>query len=446
MVLNAPGAPEVARVGSIVEAGIERIAHGGEGVAHVEGLVVFVPWTAAGDRVRVEVVERRPRWARARLLDIVEPAALRIVPGCPTFEVCGGCRLQHLRAEDQRAAKSRAVEDALARIARIELPEPVACLPAAESWSYRQRATFTWRWDGEVLALGFHAAALPRREAPPGEIVDIARCPIFAVEGNRALPALREALATELAGSPPVEGRLVVRALPEGVQAGIFAGDPALAERFARSSALRARIETTWGTWWPGGPPVLARGAPRIPQRLAYRGLRLRVGFDSFLQADLEGAHHLYDAVLEALRPAAGERIVDGYAGVGVVACHLAAIGARVTAVESHPGAAADLRANAASVAGGNVHVLELPAERVDWRRPRPDTILVNPPRAGCAPTVLGGITRSPARRLVIVSCEPATLARDVKRLGGAWRLVGVRAFDLFPQTAHVEIVASLER
>jgi 23S rRNA (uracil1939-C5)-methyltransferase len=117
-----------------------------------------------------------------------------------------------------------------------------------------------------------------------------------------------------------------------------------------------------------------------------------------------------------------------------------------VTAVEAYSGAAADLRANTAAISGATVHVLELPAERVDWTRPRPDAILLNPPRTGCPQRVLEGVTRSPARRLVYVSCEPTTLARDVYRLGAAWRLESVRAFDLFPQTAHVETVVRLER
>jgi 23S rRNA (uracil1939-C5)-methyltransferase len=117
-----------------------------------------------------------------------------------------------------------------------------------------------------------------------------------------------------------------------------------------------------------------------------------------------------------------------------------------VTAVESHPGAASDLRANAAAAGGEPVHVLELPAERVDWRRPRPDAVVVNPPRTGCANAVIDSIARSTASRLVYISCDPTTLARDIRRLGDGWRLDSIRAFDLFPQTAHVETVSVLLR
>jgi 23S rRNA (uracil1939-C5)-methyltransferase len=433
-------------VGATLEVVVERLAHGGEGVAHADGLVVFVPWTAPGDRAHVEVVERHPRWARARLLAIVEPSPRRIAAPCPVFETCGGCQLQHLSIEDQRAFKALVVADALTRIGGVEGLDPVVCLPAAEPWRYRQRASFTWRWSGRRLELGYRAAALPRGAAERHEIVAIAACPIFDPIGNQVLAPLGEGLRAGLEGRPAAHGRLVVRALePALVQAGVFAADVEEARRLAETCTAASRIPVTWGRWTPGGPPVLAPGAPRLTARIAYRGLVLRVGLDSFLQSDLGAAERLYDAVLEELEIAPGEAAVDGYAGIGVVACQLGAGGVRVTAVEAHPGAAADLRANAAA-SGGEIHVLELPAQRVDWGRPRPAAIVINPPRAGCPPVVLEGVTRSTARRLVYVSCEPATLARDVRRLAAAWRVTRLRAYDLFPQTAQVETVARLDR
>ncbi|MFN2422123.1 MAG: class I SAM-dependent RNA methyltransferase, partial [Gemmatimonadota bacterium] len=174
-------------IGAVFEAEIERVAHGGEGVAHLEGLVVFVPWTAPGDVVRGEIVELRARWARARLVEGLEPAPRRVAPGCPVFTTCGGCQLQQLSPDDQRAVKAQAVADALARIARVEPPASIECRPAAEPWHYRQRATFTWRWDGQRLGLGFHAAALPHGTVSPRDLVDVHACPIFAEAGNSRL-------------------------------------------------------------------------------------------------------------------------------------------------------------------------------------------------------------------------------------------------------------------
>lgn len=428
-------------VGDEIAATVERLAYGGDGVGRVAGLVVFIPWTAPGERVRARIVERHSRWARARLAEVLAPGPDRVEPGCPVYGTCGGCQLQHLAAAAQLAAKARAVADAFDRIARRKPPGGVACETAARWWHYRQRAVLTWRWSAGGLSVGFHAAADPDR------VVPIAACPILAEAANARLSAfvraLEETLADE-AGS--LEGRLAVRALPGNVQGGVFAPEPALARRLAEACGRIARVPVTWGRWSPDDPRLeLAAAAPRLTIRLPYRGLNLRVGFDSFLQVDLDAAEALYDAALEGLAATAGQRVIDGYAGVGVLACQLAGRGVTVTAVESHPGAASDLRANAAAT-GGEVHVLELPAERIDWRRPRPDAVVLNPPRGGCPPAVLASIARSPARRLVYIACDPTTLARDVRRLGPGWRLDGVRAFDLYPQTAHVETVARLSR
>lgn len=432
-------APEA---GETVEATVERMAYGGDGVARADGLVVFVPWTAPGDRVRATLVERKPSWARGRLEEVLEPGPERVHPGCPVFGVCGGCQVQHLAPGAQRAAKARAVADAFERIARRALdPEP-DCEPVAGPWHYRQRAVLTWRRTDEGLALGFHAAG------DPAGIVPIHACPILAEPANVALGPLTEGIALGLEPGDPAEGRLMVRALPgHPVQAGVFAPDPEVARRLAGLAAAQAGVAVTWGAWDAGGGPLaLAKGAPRLEATLEYRGLSLRVGFDSFLQADLGAAAALYDAAVEALDAKPGERVIDGYAGIGVVAARLAAEGVAVTAVESHPGAASDLRANTARAGETPVHVLEIPAERMDWTKPKPHAVIVNPPRAGCPEPTLDSIRRSSADRLVYVSCDPTTLARDVRRLGERWEIDGVRVFDLFPQTAHVETVARLVR
>ncbi|HET6639514.1 MAG TPA: class I SAM-dependent RNA methyltransferase [Gemmatimonadota bacterium] len=430
--------------GDAVEIDVERIAYGGDGVGRADGLVVFVPWTAPGERVRARIVERHSRYARARLEGVLAAVGTRVEPGCPVFGICGGCQLQHLDRESQLESKARAVADAFERIGGMALSAPPGCEPAAQPWHYRRRATFTWRrWKGGS-ALGFHAAE------DPSAIVDVEACPIFAEAGNVALAGLRDALASAPLpdGDVPEEARVAVRALPgQDVQAGFFCDSAERARELARHCAARTGLATTWGARGTVAAPfALAAGAPRLATRIEIGGLRLRVGFDSFLQADPVAAARLYDAVDAGLAARPGERVVDGYAGVGALTCRLSLAGVRVTAVEAHSGAASDLRANAAAMGGEPVHVLELPAERVDWRRPRPDGVVLNPPRSGCAPAVLDSITRSSARRIVYVSCDPTTLARDVRRLGGAWRLDSIRAFDLFPQTAHVETVVSLSR
>jgi len=431
-----------------VEATVQRLAYGGEGVTHVDGLVVFVPWTVPGERVRATVVERHPRYARARLDAVLEPSAARIGPRCPVFGSCGGCQLQHLTVAAQREAKAQAVVDAMERIGGQQGLGGLVCEPAANGWGYRKRAVVSWQWTGDELHFGYHHAN------EPGRIISIGGCPIVADQIDVQLTRLRGALELALRNgavafdSGILEGRLALRCLPSGqVQAGLFVDQSHPARHLARAFSDNADIETTWGRWRTESSLTLATDAPRLTSRFQYRGLDLRIGFDSFIQADLSGAERLYDAVIEAVGPVTGKRVIDAYAGVGVVACQLAAAGARVTAIEAHSGTASDLRANAYSnVATGSVHVLELPADRMQWGRPRPEIVVLNPPRGGCPRRVLSGISDSPARRLVYVACDPATLARDVHRLSTGWQLESLRAFDLFPQTAHVETVAVLSR
>ena len=423
-----------------VQAEIESLAHGGDGVAHVDGRVVFVPGAAPGDTVLARIVEDHPRWARARLEEILSPSPERIEPRCPIHAECGGCGLQHVSSLVQRRAKAVAVTDLLERVGGRRPPAAIVCEPAPREWAYRQRAVLSWRRSEEGVVVGFH------RAGDPVAVVDVPACPVLDERIAARLPGVRSALEGALGdeGQAASEGRLALRALPgHGVDGGVFTADPVTAGRIARTLAA-AGLPTTWGRWARAGLR-LADGAPRREVGLVYRDLNLRVGFDSFLQADLEAAAALYEAAFEMLGAAPGETVIDAYAGIGVLACELARSGARVTAVESHPGAASDLRANVAG-AGGDVHVLEITADRLDWRRPQPDAIVVNPPRGGCARRVVEGIARSGARRLVYVACDPATLARDVHRLGTEWRLDRVRAFDLFPQTAHVETVLALTR
>lgn len=424
----------------IVQAEVEKLAHGGEGIAHVDGRVVFVPGAAPGDQVLARIVEDHPRWARARLERVLRPSPDRVEPRCPLHEECGGCGLQHVPSAVQRRAKARAVADLLERVGRRRPPAPIVCEPPPRDWAYRQRAVLSWRRSGERVVVGFH------RAGDPVALVDVPACPVLdgriAARLGEARSLLLDALGDE--GKSADEGRLALRALPgHPVDAGVFAADPETARRLARALDCGG-LPTTWGRWDRAGL-TLAGGAPRRELRLAYRGLNLRVGFDSFLQADLDAADALYQAALEMLDPVPGEAAIDAYAGIGIMAAQLARSGVRVTAVESHPGAASDLRANVAWAAG-QVHVLEIEADRLNWRRPRPDAIVVNPPRGGCSRRVIEGISRSGARRVVYVACDPATLARDVRRLGDGWRLDRVRTFDLFPQTAHVETVLRVSR
>lgn len=402
---------------------VETIAAGGDGVARsADGRTLFVPRTAPGETVEVGFIAApSARFARAELLRIVEPSDARMEAPCPHYDRdgCGGCQLQHLTLPAQRAAKARIVVDALARIGKreIALPEVVA---SPEPWHYRRKATFTLRGPRG----GFHALGEPDR------IIDIEECPITAPDVVAVLRAVRAAHALL---PPDREWRVSARQLTGGgiglVIEGGTAGQWTAVDRF---TALLREVIAIW--WRP-------REARRAQLVLDRRTSPTGDAAPAFAQVNAALAVQMEDDVVARLALVAPARVIDAYAGVGGVARRLAATGVEVVAIERDADACAIARVDAPpglSVQEGAVE------ERLAGVLPA-DAILVNPPRTGLAAEVppLLDAAAATARCLVYVSCDPATLARDLARLP-RWAVSAVRCYDLFPQTAHVESVVTL--
>jgi 23S rRNA (uracil1939-C5)-methyltransferase len=376
---------------------IERLAAGGEGVGRApDGRVVFVPYTAPGDRVRVRIVESRPRFARAHVQELIAPGAARTDPVCPVFGSCGGCAWQHVAYEAQLAAKQDLVADAIRRIAGLALPDAgVDIVPSPTPYGWRGRTRV--------------AAARGRvgyRRARSHALQPVTRCPVLVPELDAALHAL--------AADPPQDGELEL----------------AIGDGGAPRTAPLARD----GRAAPG---------PRIA--LAAGGDRLEISPGVFFQAHagLRGA--LREAALDAA--GTGALAADAFAGAGFFTLGLARRFERVLAVESEPAAAADLRRNAAAIGLANVEVLASRVEASLARLRRAEVVLLDPPRTGLPRGFAAGLAAGETQRVVYVSCEPSTLARDLAALAaGGLTLSRVTAFDLFPQTPHVEAIAALER
>lgn len=425
--------PEGERRVSPVRVRIDSIAAGGEGVGRLpDGRVVFVHRTAPGDLAEVALTQTHPRWTRGRLLRVLEPSPERREPPCPFYAECGGCTLEHLTYPAQLRAKGRIVADALTRIGGVAV-EPPEVVPSPAEHRYRNRVSFALRREahGRVVA-GFHALGNPEA------IVDLdGRCLLPEEPISRGWDAIRAAWGPDARLLPSGERlRLTLRASASGevsllVEGGFSPGRP---------RELLAAVPGLTAVWHRPGKssPELVAGAPGLPETWGDETLELSGG--AFLQVNRGAAALLEAHVAEVCGEVAGARVVDAYCGVGLHARRLARAGARVVGIELDPEAVAEAR----RAAPEGTEFREGPVEALIAAELPADLVILNPPRAGVAPEVADALAAARPRRIVYVSCNPATLARDLRRLGEGFRVESVRSFDLFPQTAHVETVVAL--
>lgn len=415
-----------------VQVRIDSIAAGGEGVGRLpDGRVVFAHRTAPGDLAELVLHEEHPRWTRGRLATVLEPSSERRPAPCQFYASCGGCTVEHLTYPAQLRAKGRIVADALNRIGGQDVSPPEV-VPSPKQHRYRNRVSFAMRRlaDGRVVA-GFHAIGDPHR------IVEIdGHCLLMEEPIGHVWDSLRRHWgpgAGRLPGGPRL--RLTLRATAGGevsllVEGGSSGGKP---------EELMAAVPGLVAVWHQpsGASPGLVAGTPGLPESWGDETLELSGA--AFLQVNRGAAALLEAHVFEAAGNVAGLRIVDAYCGVGLHARRFARAGASVVGLELDREAVAEARRAAPAGAwfeAGSVELLlphHLPA----------DLVILNPPRAGVAAEVAAALQESPPGKVIYISCNPATLARDLKRMH-ALRVTELRAFDLFPQTAHVETVVVL--
>ncbi len=363
----------------------DRMVHGGDAFGRHQGQAVFVAGAIAGERVRARIVARRRGYLRAEVVAVEEESGARTTPPCPAFPACGGCQWQHIDYPAQLRFKRQVVVDQLRRIGHLPEAEPLVRETVASpvAWGYRNNCRFHRVGDG----WGFRS--------PGGErLVPIKGCGL-------AMAPIADWLAS-MQGQP---------------------GPPQIAVR-----CLGGELATSQ--------------APR-PLFAEVAGARLRVSPGSFFQVNTPLLPTLVEMVVERIAPAGGERVVDAYGGVGLFGRLLAERAAEVVVVETGPAAVADARVNLGSLAGAEV--VEGRAEAVVGSLSgRIDAAVIDPPRAGCAPPLLEALASRRVSRLVYVSCDPATLARDAARLTDlGYRLKALQPVDLFPQTFHVESVST---
>jgi len=448
------------RPGEELELSVDSLAYGGNGVARREGFVVFVRGGLPGDRVRARVRTVKRGFAEATCEAVLEPSPARVPAPCRHFGVCGGCRFQDLDYAAQAAAKEQQVRDALTRIGGISEPPLEPIVPAASLFAYRNKLEYAFAAGPEGVELGFH------RAGRWDEVVGIDECLLTTDLGNAVRLAVRD-WAREEALEPydqaTGEGYLRHLVYREGRRTGqvLVVLVTAPGERFETGylvDVLRRFPEVRSVHWAVNDgpaertnlPTTLLWGEEAIEERIL--GLRFRLRPGAFLQTNTEMAERLYALARDFAGLSGVERVFDLYCGTGTIGLALAAQAREVWGLEISGEAVACAIENAelngianARFFAGNVgqSLQELVAEAGP-----PDVVVVDPPRAGLAGRALRRAGGLGAPRIVYVSCNPTTLASDLKVLGEehGYELVRCRPVDMFPHTPHVESVALLER
>jgi 23S rRNA (uracil1939-C5)-methyltransferase len=443
-----------------LELHVDSLAYGGNGVARLNGFVVFVRRGLPGDTVRARVTKVKRSHAEAIAVEVVEPSAERVDAPCAHYPACGGCRFQDLAYDAQIGAKQEQVREALRRIGGIAEPPVEPILPAESQFFYRNKLEYSFTATPEGPALGFH------RAGRWDEVLEIEKCWLTTDLGNAIRGAVRDwAREERLEAYDQAEHsgylrHLVVR---EGRNTGqvLIQLVTAAGERFDRDQFVEVlrRFSEVRSIHWAVNetpaevtnlPTTLLWGDDAIEEELC--GLRFRVRPNAFLQTNTAMAERLYALAGEFAGLSGGETVYDLYCGIGTIGLTLASRALTVWGVEvSEESVACALEnaelngiTNAAFFAGEAADSLAELSERAG----KPDVVVVDPPRAGLSNKAVRRVGRLEAPKIIYVSCNPTTLAGNVKELAASWgyRLERVRPVDMFPHTPHVESVSLLTK
>jgi 23S rRNA (uracil1939-C5)-methyltransferase len=453
---------------------ITDIGSEGNAIARVDDMVIFVPGMIPGDVVDIMVKRKKRRYMEGVTVAVTIPSPDRITPPCRHFGICGGCRWQHLPYEKQLFYKEKQVRDNLTRIGHLKIPDINPIIGSDKIYGYRNKVEFTFsekRWitneeaaSGKELmnmpALGFHIPGIFDK------VLDISECLLMSDPSDRIRNEVRRyALENRLSFYDFKEHKgflrnMIIRYTTTGeVMIILVTTDHDSAAREHLLNHLRNSFPEINSLWYIINTkrndsladlmPVHFSGSQHITEEM--KGLKFRVGPKSFYQTNSRQAERLYGVVKDFAHLSGSENVYDLYTGTGAIACYLASCAGRVTGIEYIEEAVSDARENALHNDIGNAvfiagDIKDVFNETLFSERGRPDVIVTDPPRAGMHGDVTAAILRSGADRIVYVSCNPATQARDLDLLSRVYDVMSVQPVDMFPQTFHVENVALLKK
>ena len=434
----------------------------GEGIARhgKDGFVIFIPGALPEERVSVRILQAKKRYATAQINERHVSSSLRVEPKCPVYGWCGGCQLQHVGYETQLNIKTKSVTDALARIAGFEILDKVKCTPSPQEWGYRNKASFPLQTTGEHrLNWGYYAARSHR-------IVPIESCPVLEPElaslpklcidklreakfegydeqramGNLRYLVVRKGTHTEDLLLGLVTGRIQQKR-EVGYLRTLYSS---LHGEFPGLKGAVLNLNTDRGNFIWGPLFKTLSGKNSLKEKLG--NFTFDADISSFFQVNTRQAEQLFAYAAALALKDNPKRILELYSGVGSLTAFLASGGAQIDAVEEWRPATRLLKQNMVQNGITNVSVHECSAEEAFGTLEKGyEVAVLDPPRSGCDRRVLDGLARLAPKKIVYVSCNPSTLARDIAVLDEqGYTLQKLEAFDLFPQTAHVETVACL--
>lgn len=438
---------------------IHDLTHEGAGVTRVDGYTLFVPNALPGETVEIVVTKTNKQYGFARLIDVKQASVDRVEPPCPIFYQCGGCQLQHFSYEGQLRQKRERVVDALQRLGQFDVPVHET-IGMPEPWRYRNKAQVPFKQDGDRLVAGFYR---PRSH----DIVEMKECLIQDERNDEAVQVVRDVLAAH--GVPAYDektGRGVIRHVM--ARYGYHSGELMIVlitkttkikgvneivadilKRLPDVTSVMQNVNPDKTNVILGATNKLLYGHETIEDKIG--GLTFTISPHSFFQVNPVQTEKLYGKALEYAQLTGTEQVVDAYCGIGTISLFLARKAAHVYGVEVVPEAIEDAKQNALVNEIDNVTYACGAAEDVlpQWKKDgiNPDVIVVDPPRKGCAESFLETMVEMSPKRIVYVSCNVATQARDMRYLADrGYKLVEVTPVDMFPHTAHVETVAWMEK
>lgn len=446
-------------INKVYELKINSLGSSGEGVGRIDGFTVFVVGALPAEKVKVKITEVKKSYAAGKLLEVLEASPDRVEPACPVYKECGGCQLQHLSYEGQLKVKQQQVKDAMERIGHQKNLPVLPTLGAENPWNYRNKVAFPVGREKGKAIIGCFAQGTHK-------IIDTSDCMIQDKVNNEALNAVREVV--DKLGIPVynedrhtgVIRHIVARTGKNGQLMVVLVTATKelkkekeiikmLRSRLPQMASLQQNIQTYRNNVILGRETKLLWGKPTIKAQLGK--LNFNVSARSFFQVNTKQAEVLYNKAMEYAQLTGAETVIDAYCGTGTISLYLAQKARKVYGVEIVSPAIEDAKKNARENNVKNAEFIVGDCTKVMPRLykqgVRPDVVVVDPPRAGCTPVVLETFANMKPERIVYVSCNPATLARDIEILEGlGYKAEKVQPVDMFSASSHVESVALIYR